>query len=65
MQVDVEVSERGISVQPVKQSRLELPYTEAELLNGITPEKAQAEDHVLSYVLARLLALMGADIFFT
>lgn len=46
MQVDVEVSEKGIRIKPSRQSRLELPYTEAELLQGITPKKAHADEIV-------------------
>jgi len=44
MQVDVEVSERGIRVKPVERQRIELPYTESELLKGITPKKAHADE---------------------
>jgi len=46
MEVIVLVSEDGIQVQPAVRNRrqLKLPYTEAELLKGLTPHKAHADE---------------------
>ena len=42
--VTVEVSERGLVIQPVKRRSEPLIYTERELLAGLTPETAHADE---------------------
>lgn len=44
MEVDIEVSEEGICVKPTRQHRLKLPFTEDDLLKGMTPQKAHADE---------------------
>jgi hypothetical protein len=46
MEFNVIVSEEGIQVQPAVRNRRQskLPYTEAELLKGLTPRKAHADE---------------------
>ncbi len=43
--VEIEITERGLFVKPTvkKRGRLELPYSEAELVRGLTPAKAHAD----------------------
>ncbi len=45
-EVWVEVSEAGLVVRPKEKVRrkIRFPYSEAELLKGITPEKAHADE---------------------
>lgn len=45
MLVDIEVNEKGITVHPVKKRKSHklLPFTEAELLKGLTPRKAHSD----------------------
>lgn len=40
--VEVEVFEDGFTVRKAKQSRRQLPFSEAELLTGLTSDTAQA-----------------------
>ena len=42
--VTVDVSECGLVVKPVNQRREPLIYTESELLAGLTPETAHADE---------------------
>ena len=44
--VEIEITEEGIIVKPIEKSRicLELPYSEAELVRGLTPSKAHADE---------------------
>lgn len=45
MEVNIEVSEQGIKVRPVQHKRrLKLPYSEADLLKGLTPHKAHTDE---------------------
>ncbi len=45
MEVDIQVSEEGIQVSPVhRKQRFKLPYSEADLLKGLTPRKAHADE---------------------
>ena len=44
MRVDIEVTERGLLIKPSRQSHLELPFTEEELLRGMTPKNAHADE---------------------
>ncbi len=53
--VTVDVSERGLVVKPVNRRRETLIYTESELLAGLTPETAHADE------LARLTDLEFGD----
>ena len=47
MLVNVEVTEEGIEVHPVvKHKRGKLPFKEADLLKGLTPKKAHADELV-------------------
>ncbi len=44
MPIEVEVSEEGLLVKKCKQSkRLALPFSEADLLKGMTPKTAHAD----------------------
>lgn len=44
--VEIEITERGLFVKPAvkKRGRLDLPYSEAELVRGLTPAKAHADE---------------------
>lgn len=44
--VEIEITEEGLLVKPTakKRGRLELPYSEAELVRGLTPFKAHADE---------------------
>jgi antitoxin MazE len=44
MAVDIEVSEDGILVRSASQQRGALPFSEADLLKGLTPQKAHADE---------------------
>ena len=43
MEVDIQVCE-GIQVRPAHQQRFALPFSEADLLKGLTPHKAHADE---------------------
>lgn len=43
MPVDIEVSETGIHIRPEKKILKKLPFTEAELLKGMTPALAHTD----------------------
>jgi hypothetical protein len=43
MPVTIEISEEGITVQPIKKTSKKLPFTEDELLKGMTPFLAHAD----------------------
>lgn len=45
--VEIEITDQGLLVTPVvkkRRTRLELPYSEAELVRGLTPAKAHADE---------------------
>lgn len=44
--VEIEITEKGLIVKPKVKRRinLELPYSEAELVQGLTPSKAHADE---------------------
>jgi antitoxin MazE len=44
--VEIEITEKGLLVKPTakKRGRLELPYSESELVRGLTPAKAHADE---------------------
>lgn len=42
MPIEVEVFEDGLEIRKLKSARLVLPFSEAELLKGMTPETAHA-----------------------
>ncbi|MBI2778188.1 MAG: transcriptional regulator [Gammaproteobacteria bacterium] len=44
--VEIEITEQGLLVKPAvkKPARLKLPYSEAELVRGLTPVKAHADE---------------------
>jgi len=44
--VDIEITEQGLTVKPKSTTgkKLELPYTEAELIKGLTSKKAHADE---------------------
>ncbi len=44
--VVIEITEQGLFVKPVVKKRgpLELPYSEADLVRGLTPAKAHADE---------------------
>lgn len=44
MLVNVEVTEEGIQVRPAKRKRGKLPFKESDLLKGLTPKKAHANE---------------------
>ncbi len=44
MEVDIQVSEEGIQVRPTYQHKLAMPFSEADLLKGLTPKKAHADE---------------------
>ncbi len=47
MLVNVNVSEKGIEIRPaVKRRKGKLPFTEADLLDGLTAKKAHADELV-------------------
>lgn len=43
MPVDIEISEAGIQIRPGKKVLKKLPFTEAELLEGMTPYLAHID----------------------
>jgi len=49
--VEIEITDQGLLVKPIKKKtqRLRLPYTEEELVRGLTPSKAHADE--LPYLL--------------
>jgi len=44
--VEIEITDQGLLVRPAKKkpTRLELPYSEAELVSGLTAAKAHADE---------------------
>lgn len=47
MQVEIEVNEKGLLIQPVKpKKRNLLRFDESQLLEGLTPKKAHADELV-------------------
>jgi antitoxin MazE len=44
--VVIEITEQGLLVKPAvkKRGRLDLPYSEADLVRGLTPAKAHADE---------------------
>ncbi len=44
MFVDLEISEEGIHIRPEKKALKRLPLTEAQLLEGMTPALAHADE---------------------
>lgn len=48
MPVTVDISEKGIVVEPVKKSRLKLPFTEAELLADLDKDTAHADEDLIA-----------------
>lgn len=43
MPVDIEISEEGLHIKPMLSFSKKLPFTEAELLQGMTPASAHIE----------------------
>ena len=45
MLVDVQITENGIKIKKARpQKKHPLPFSEADLLNGLTPQKAHADE---------------------
>lgn len=44
MLVEVEINEKGIQVFPIKSKQKKLPFTEKQLLKGLTPITAHADE---------------------
>ena len=40
----VDITEEGLVIKPIRSNTLKFPFTEAELLEGLTPQTAHADE---------------------
>jgi len=48
MPVTVDISENGILIEPIKKSRLKLPFTEAELLGDLDKQTSREDKDLIA-----------------